>query len=867
MTKVDATSSESLASILPEDWSELAPLLDQILDTPIHARHAVLLQVCDSNPDRAAALGRLVAECERELPLLDAPALDRFDQLVDDDDVELPAVLSGRYEIGRQIARGGMARVYLACDLKHEREVAVKIIRPDLAASLGRELFLREIAIAARLRHPNIVPVYDSGDDGGILYFVMPYETGRSLRDKLREGPIAIGEIVNTLHDVARALAYAHEQGVVHRDVKPDNVMLSGGSAVVTDFGIALAVRAARAAQPDAPQSLQETRGTPAYISPEQAAGSAAADHRADIYSFGCMAYELIAGRLPFEGGSPSELIAAHSAVIPRPVGELRSGVPLELASLVGRCLQKSPAARPQSARELVESLEGISTRNSGIRRSPHRLTYAALSVATAGIAIAVYLSVRQPAPAVPSGGQVTIAVLPLRNIGGDSAQAVLTEGFTDEIATALVPTPWLRVMSRAGASNYSAQLNVDYRQTGRELGVRFMLTGSMRQADGHNVLNLNLIDAGDGSTRWAARFDRPSAELEAERDEIAQSVAAALRQFAGKNFAAVAAPPLPARHVNGDAYFLQVQAQEWLDRRGRSVELSVDYFRRAIAIDPLYAKAYSGLSLALALYPYFQNTPASAVREEVIGTARTALRLDRSLAQPHIAMGLAFQHNLQWGSAAAQFDSAIRLDSHDVEARVQYGRHLLFQGRTAEAMSQFQAARADDPASSLVLGWVAYAFYLAGKRDSARVISKQAFESNALSLSSVSLRAWILLGDGHPQEARRIELRVSPNFPPTAYVLAAAGDSAVTAAALKTSSSTRLAPWMGHTRRAFAMLGVGDTAQALSEMEQATNAGEIWPSLHPYTDPVFNGIRNNARFHNLLRRVGLPADPGVATP
>ena len=233
--------------LLPSDWSELSPLLDRLLDAPSSERRALLGELAGDNPGRRAELERLMAECEHEPLLLERPAVERFPQLREESEgPPLPEVLGGRYRIERELGRGGMARVYLAHDLRHARFVAVKVIRHEIASSLVRDRFLREIGIAARLRHPNIMPLYDSGDVDGLLYFVMPYEEGKSLRARLDLSPkLGVAEGVSILRDVARALACAHEQGVVHRDVKPDNVLLSGDAAVVTDFGIAKALTVA----------------------------------------------------------------------------------------------------------------------------------------------------------------------------------------------------------------------------------------------------------------------------------------------------------------------------------------------------------------------------------------------------------------------------------------------------------------------------------------------------------------------------------------------------------------------------------------------------------------------------------------------
>jgi serine/threonine-protein kinase len=245
--------------LLPPNWLELAPLIDAVLETAPEHRTARILELCAGDAGRQRALSHLVAECERDAPLFDRGAAERFDGLASEGPAALlPERLADRYRVGRELGRGGMARVYLARDEKLGRDVAIKVIRPELAASLGHDRFLREIEIAARLRHPNIVPVHDSGEIDGALYFVMPYEEGPSLRERLaRDGALPIPEALNVLRDVTRALAYAHEHGVVHRDIKPDNVMLSGGAAVVTDFGIAKAVSAAALSEAATPALTQ----------------------------------------------------------------------------------------------------------------------------------------------------------------------------------------------------------------------------------------------------------------------------------------------------------------------------------------------------------------------------------------------------------------------------------------------------------------------------------------------------------------------------------------------------------------------------------------------------------------------------------
>jgi eukaryotic-like serine/threonine-protein kinase len=282
----------------------------------------------------------------------------------------LKAVLADRYVIERELGSGGMATVYLAEDLRHHRQVAVKVLRPELAATLGPERFLQEIETAARFQHPHILPVHDSGEVSGFLYYVMPYVEGESLRTRLaRQGELPIHDAVKILLEVTDALAYAHGRGVVHRDIKPDNVMLSGRHALVMDFGVAKAVSEATGRQQLTTAGV--ALGTPAYMAPEQAAAEPHLDHRVDLYALGAMGYELVAGRPPFTGRSSQEVLAAHMTQRPEPLCARRPACPPGLEAVIMRCLEKRPADRWQSADELLAHLEPLATRAAA--RPPRR--------------------------------------------------------------------------------------------------------------------------------------------------------------------------------------------------------------------------------------------------------------------------------------------------------------------------------------------------------------------------------------------------------------------------------------------------------------------------------------------------------------
>jgi eukaryotic-like serine/threonine-protein kinase len=840
---------------LPEEWSDLAPLLDQLLDTPTSERPALLDTLTAGNPVRRSQLEQLLAECERERPLLEAGAAGAFPGLLlDDDGPALPEVLGERYRIESELGSGGMARVYLAQDLKHDRRVAVKVIRHEIASSLGHDRFLREIGIAARLRHPNIMPLYDSGEVRGLLYFTMPFEPGKSLRARLDTGPpLGITEAISILRDVARALACAHDQGVVHRDIKPDNVLLSGDAAVVTDFGIAKALSVSAIETGGTTTHTGTVVGTPAYMSPEQATGDPSADHRTDIYAFGCLGYELLAGSPPFVG-SPHRVISAHIAELPRPLAELRPDVPESIAALIDRCLRKNPEDRPASASELLEALGAATTSRAPVafprRRQARRLTVIAVVLIVATLGAWQFR-------AAAAGGPVSIGVLPLE-VTGDAAQD-LAEGFTEDLATSLVRTPWLAVPSRSGARNYSGRDAVDARVVCDTLRVRYLLMGSLRESAEGRRVTLRLVQCEPDRVRWAETFTAPF-HLEDIRNRIVRAVSDTLRPDAGR-FALQFAVDTSQRQLatNDDAYVIYLRGKKRLSDRGLGVLASIDLFREAIALDSTAARAWSGLSLALGLSVVTQLHSLDSVRAELVASARHAMRLDPGLAESHVALGVYHGLELQWEQAERELGRAIALDPLHIESRAQYTRILLVQGRFADAHRQMNAALQADPASSQIFSFKGHVFTLERRLDSARVWSNRAFQTNPDAHITRIFRGMLLAREGRAIEAAR-QVRSLPRYEAYAlYLLAAAGDSATVRAQLATLSGSQLGSAAPETARAYALLGLGDTVGGLDALERGLANREVWPNISYTALPVFDAVRGSQRFQELRRRARLP--------
>ena len=507
----------------------------------------------------------------------------------------LNAALEGRYRIARELGRGGMATVYLAEDLKHGRQVALKVLRQELTASIGAERFLREINIAAQLQHPNILTLIDSGRADGQLFFAMPYVEGESLRQRLTtQGALPVSDALRILQAIVDALAHAHSRGVVHRDIKPDNVLLSGRHPQVADFGVAKALSDAA----DAGQSTTAglALGTPAYMAPEQAAADPHVDHRADIYSVGILGYELLTGRPPFKAASPQQVLSAQVSMDPEPVTKYRSGLQPVVAETIMRCLEKNPADRWQTADELLRQLEGATTPSSGalptgrrVRRKRWPLMLAAGVVAIVAIVTRdLWLSSTPPVSIDPDA----VAVIPFRTAAADPRLAYLREGIVDLFNARLTGSGGLRSVApqtvingwrRAGGSE-----DVDISQTeaialSQRLGAGQVILGSVVGAGNAVELSASLYAVPRGTVLADARVTGSQDSITTMVDDLAALLLAQQGGETDQRLATLMSPSLPAlrAYLDGRSDY----------RHGRYLSALVHY-RRALQIDSTFALA-----------------------------------------------------------------------------------------------------------------------------------------------------------------------------------------------------------------------------------------------------------------------------------
>ncbi len=634
----------------------------------------------------------------------------RADVVLTDLRGKLQSTLGSAYTLDRELGGGGMSRVFTAIDTRLQRPVVVKVLSTELAAGVSVDRFEREIRIAASLQQANIVPLLSAGETDGIPYYMMPFVEGESLRARLGTGAaVPIADCIGILRDVARALSYAHARGVVHRDIKPDNVLLSHGAAVVTDFGIAKALAASRTgtANDGSQSALTATGtsiGTPAYMAPEQIAGGADADHRADLYALGCVAYELLTGRPPFAEASAQKMLAAHLTQRPRPVRELRSDTPTALAAVVMQCLEKNAADRPATADDVLHSLESVVTPSGGhasmtirsVGRSRRGQIYAAVALlALALLVVGVYSVSRVRG----STGAQSIAVMPLANLSGDASNDYFGEGLAEEITGALAKAG-LHVIGRGSARALTAR-GLDAREVAKQLAVSTVLQGNVQRAGDRVRISVSLISGSDGSVRWTQTYDRQFADVFAVQDEIARSVATQLRATLSGGASATF-----VRNETSDpqAHALYLQGLYlWNRRTGPAIRQAIGLFQQAVARDPRYGRAYAGIALATIVLPYYEDANTDSLAERGRAAAERALAIDSTLTEAWTAKG--FANTYQWNNADAERDflHAIAVDSSFATTRFWYGLLLMHTGRFDEARRELDRAQQLEPTSLVI--------------------------------------------------------------------------------------------------------------------------------------------------------------------
>jgi serine/threonine-protein kinase len=759
----------------------------------------------------------------------------------------LERALADAYAIEHELGGAGMSRIFVAEERALGRKVVIKVLPPEYAAALDIERFTREIRFAAGLQQANILPVLHAGNVEGLPYYTIPFVEGLSLRERLeRDGPPPLSEALAILLDVAKALSYAHSHGVVHRDIKPANVLLSGGTAVVTDFGIAKAMLSATHHDKDSTLTAVGTRlGTPAYMAPEQAAGDPAIDHRADIYAWGVLAYELLSGAHPFAGSREAhQWIAAHISRHPKPLRSTgREAVASAITDLVMRCLEKDPNARPQRAELLVRELEGRGPLGGGatVRGSP---LYDA------------------------------IAVLPFTNVSGNSDDEYLSDGITDELIHALAKLAGLRVVARTSAFVFKGRAE-NVRDIARELGVACVLAGTVRRSGTRLRITAQLVDATNGYELWSERYDRELADMFEVQDGIARSIVETLRLTILRDPSGAAA----TGPTSIDAYDLYLRGRfHWSLRTETGFLRSLEFFDRAAHRDPSFLLAQSGLAdtyVMLAVYGVM--APREAMPKALAATERVLARDPRSAEALTSRASIRAFYDYDWDGAERDFLTATDTGPQYPTTYHWYAmHHLVPRRRFAEAQAQLERAHALDPLSPPIAASMGILKYYQREYDNAERIHQDVLDQDpsfALSYYFLGLIRMELARHDAAIDALRQALLLTRSSPEVESALALAcgraGDDTAAREALSRLSAKAATRYVSPVLLAQAHLGVAEHEAAIQQIERGyeLRAAEM-PLLN--SRPVFDSLRMDARFVEIVQLVhqrGVEPPPHVGPP
>ena len=750
----------------------------------------------------------------------------------------LQNALGPSFAIERELGGGGMSHVFLVADAALSRRIVVKILPPDPNAKVDAERFRREIQIAASLQHPCIVPVLTTGSMDDVPYYTMPFVAGESLRAKLATGQLlALPRSVRVLRDVASAIAHAHEHGVAHRDLKPDNVLLSSGYAVVTDFGIAKAVSSSRGETDPELTSRGMTVGTPAYMAPEQAVADPAADHRVDIYALGIMAYELLTGQRPFIGRTAQELLVAHITKQPAAITDRRLDLPAGLSALVMRCLAKSADDRP-SAAETVETLDGVAS--------------------------AVGPGSHTPASTPPSPSSAalpSIAVLPFVNLTGNADNDYLADGIAEEILNTLARLRTMHVAARSSSFAFRGP-STDLKAVGEKLGVQNVLEGSVRKAGNRLRVTVQLADVTTGFQLWSERYDRQTTDVFEVEDEIAASVVDTLRVTLLKPPGA----PLKARHTTSvEAYDLYLRGRHVWNQASAGIEASLDLFEKALALDPNFALAHAGVADVFIVAALFESMPPEEAFPLARVGAERALALDETLPEAYAALGaISLFHDWDFDKARTLLEKGVALNPSNTAAYTWLAMYHALRGDSDTAIEWARRAIKVDPLAAPAEYIELFALYTAGRFQDGVECARRVLVLNPGYAEGHRCLGACLIALGRTQEGlesiRQASLLPGPTAWSKAYLataLARLGDIDEAERLLGELEKRREDEWISSMTFGVVYASLGRFNEALDALERSFEERACWV-VPLAVEPAWQPLRGHPRFEALVERLGI---------
>jgi serine/threonine protein kinase/lipoprotein NlpI len=770
---------------------------------------------------------------------------------------QLQTALVDRYTIEGELGRGGMGVVYRAWDVKHARPVALKVVRSELGSVLAAERFLREIQLAAKLQHPHIVPLYDSGDAAGALFYVMPLVEGESLRSRLqRERQLPLEDALQITREAADALGYAHSHDVVHRDIKPENILLAGGHALVVDFGIGRAITAAGG---DRLTESGISVGTPAYMSPEQVAGDAHVDGRSDIYSLGCVLYEMLAGHPPFLGATAQEVLARHTL---DPVPSLRTarpGVSVGVEDAIEKALAKVAADRFGTAAKFSEALSAAPVpRRRGVKLG------GSIVATLLALTLGWWLATR---PRSHASELKSIAVLPCDNATRDTAKEYVGDRWTEELIDKLFRVGDLQPKSWLSVQHYRATPKTS-QEIASEVGAKALVRCRVTEGAAGVRLAVQLIRADNDQVMWSNEYERAlSAEaINAVQTEAARGIAGALGSVPSTSERARLDRPL-SRDLEALKLYRLGRHSVGLLTVG-ALQRSLEYYRQAIARDSTFAYAYVGLAEAITIVKEAELRPGREYYPEVARLVLKAMDIDGTIAEAHSSLAAyLLYYAYDWPSAEREHRRALELNPSSAQSRIWYGFDLASVAHFDAAIAQVEKAVELDPAYPFARVQLVQILYLARQDSRALVEARAALELDPNNPALHLLMGRILRDRGHPDSGiaefeKGLQLQTDGGFAAVraelGYTYGIAGRQERTRQALE--ELTRLSARQPVDPTAFSMLyiALGKKDEAMRLLQQAyQERSELLVGVLG-TDRAFDSLRDDPRFQALRKQVGL---------
>ncbi|MDH3251602.1 MAG: tetratricopeptide repeat-containing serine/threonine-protein kinase [Ignavibacteria bacterium] len=776
------------------------------------------------------------------------------------------------YKILEKLGEGGMGVVYKAEDHALDRTVAIKFLPRVVAAnSVEQERFIREAKAAAALNHPNISTVHaiETADDE--TFIVMEYIAGVELKERVRGAPLSIEGALDIATQIAQGLQAAHAKGIVHRDIKSSNIMLTRDDQVkVMDFGLAKVRGAEQVTQ------IGTTVGTAAYMSPEQARGDEV-DHRTDIWSFGIVLYEMLTGSVPFRSDYEQAMTYSILNEEPRPLHEIRPEVPVELERVVNKSLAKDPAHRYQNADDLLRDLRHL-TRSSGDRgtvtkgalpsRRRKRVMYGAIAL---GVLIAVVLAVEL----LQTGGSReshTLAVLPFVNESGDPDAEYLSDGITESLIGHLSPIASLKVMARSTVFRFKGP-EVDPRAVGRELNVASVLSGRIDQRRDRLIVGVELIDVASGTQIWGERYNRQMSDVFSIEEQISGTIADKLRLTLG-----VGERDRLSRRTteNTEAYQLYLKGRYYWNKRSmEGMKTALQYFEQAVARDSAYALAWTGIAdcYVVGSGAYLQIPPHEADLKAK-QAALKAISIDDNLAEAHTSLASVRTSDWDWQGAEREFQRALELNPGYVTAHQWYGELLYLTGRFDESVAEIKRALEIDPLSLIVNSVLGWSFLAARDAERAIAQSRRTLDMEPDFIDAIDCYAQALMLAGRPDEElfpvliqrdTLIELVRSAEVPLVRDAYEQNGLRGYWGAKLDILSTRGEGQniWPISLAECYAQLGeVQKAVDVVEELWKKRDSNLTYLPLWVPLDP----IRSDTRFREIIRQMNFPQDVASAS-